>query len=149
MEIDNDARTALTYRPTAFRVGVDMYGVSNWFRTLAGVPAWWGLLRDALIAEMGDPQTDSAYLARISPLFHARATRRPMMVLQGANDPRVLKAESDAIVAAVRTHGVPVECVVFPDEGHGFSKRANQITASRATLAFLDRYLKGAGAAAP
>ena len=70
------------------------------------------------------------------------------MVLQGANDPRVIKVESDDIVAAVRKNGVPVEYVVFPDEGHGFTKRKNQIEGYRGILAFLDAHLKGAPAAA-
>jgi dipeptidyl aminopeptidase/acylaminoacyl peptidase len=66
-----------------------------------------------------------------------------LLVVQGANDPRVLQVESDEIVAAVRANGVPVEYVLFPDEGHGFSKRENRITASQAYLSFLDTYLKG------
>jgi len=70
------------------------------------------------------------------------------MVLQGANDPRVLQVESDEIVAAVRANGVPVEYIVFPDEGHGFTKKANQINGYGAMLAFLDRYLKPSVAAA-
>ena len=66
-----------------------------------------------------------------------------MLVVQGSNDPRVLQVESDEIVAAVRANGVPVEYVVFPDEGHGFQKKANRITAAEAYLSFLDKYLKG------
>ena len=66
-------------------------------------------------------------LEEVSPLLHADQIRKPLIVLQGANDPRVLKAESDEIVAAVKKNGVPVEYVVFPDEGHGFTKKKNQI----------------------
>ena len=66
-------------------------------------------------------------LEEVSPLFHADLIRKPLMVLQGANDPRVLKVESDEIVAAVKKNGVPVEYIVFPDEGHGFTKKKNQI----------------------
>jgi dipeptidyl aminopeptidase/acylaminoacyl peptidase len=86
-------------------------------------------------------------LREISPVFHAEKIRRPLMVLQGANDPRVVKPESDDIVAAVKKSGVPVEYVVFPDEGHGFTKRPNQIQGYGAIRAFLDRYLKGAAGA--
>lgn len=67
-----------------------------------------------------------------SPLFHAGKIKKPLIVLQGANDPRVIKPESDDIVAAVKKNGVPVEYVVFPDEGHGFSKKKNQIEGSKA-----------------
>ena len=67
----------------------------------------------------------------------------PLLVVQGANDPRVLQVESDEIVEAVRENGVPVEYVIFPDEGHGFSKRENRITASEAFVSFLDTYLVG------
>ena len=69
-----------------------------------------------------------------------------MLVVQGANDPRVLQVESDEIVAAVRANGVAVEYVVFPDEGHGFQKKVNRITAAEAYLGFLDKYLKGKAA---
>src|SRR3546814_12825718 len=99
--------------------------------------------RLALYAEIGNPRTQRAFLRETSPLFHADKIRRPLMVLQGANDPRVLKAESDDIVAAVRKHKVPVEYVVFGDEGNGFTKKANQIEGYGKVLAFLDKYLKG------
>ena len=97
----------------------------------------------ALYDELGDPATDSARLHRISPLFNADKIEAPLMVLQGANDPRVLKVESDEIVAAVKRKGIPVEYVVFDDEGHGFVKKANEIRGYGQVLDFLDRYLKG------
>jgi len=134
---------ALTLRPDAFKAGVDLFGISNWVRTLTSIPPWWASFREALYAEMGDPKTDSARLRRISPLFNADKITAPLMVLQGANDPRVLKVESDEIVAAVKRRGVPVEYVVFDDEGHGFVKRQNEIEGYGRVLAFLDRYLKG------
>ena len=133
---------ALAYQPDEFDVGVDIFGVSNWLRTLAAIPAWWEAQRTALYAEMGDPVKDEKMLYEISPVFHAAKMRKPLIVLQGANDPRVVKAESDDIVAAVKKTGVPVEYVVFPDEGHGFSKKANQITGYSAVLKFLDTHLK-------
>jgi len=134
---------ALAFEPGVFDVGVDIFGVANWLRTLESIPPWWASFRDALYAEMGDPATDRERLHRISPLFHAGNIRDPLIVLQGANDPRVLKVESDEIVAAVKNNGVPVEYVVFDDEGHGFLKKENQLTAWKAVLDFLDRYLKG------
>jgi len=135
---------ALTLQPDAFKAGVDLFGISNWVRTLSNTPPWWASFREALFAEMGDPATDSVRLRRISPLFHAEKIRVPLMVLQGANDPRVLKVESDDIVAAAKKNGVPVEYVVFPDEGHGFVKKENEIKGYTAVLSFLDQYLRGA-----
>ena len=84
-----------------------------------------------------------AMLMEVSPLFHSDQIKKPLMVLQGANDPRVIKPESDDIVAAVKKNGVPVEYVVFGDEGHGFAKKKNQIEGYRKILEFVDRYLKG------
>ena len=81
-------------------------------------------------------------LYEISPVFHAARIRRPLIVLQGANDPRVLKAESDDIVNAVKKNGVPVEYIVFPEEGHGFTKKKDQIEGYNAVLKFLDTHLK-------
>jgi dipeptidyl aminopeptidase/acylaminoacyl peptidase len=134
---------ALTLQPDAFKAGVDLFGISNWVRTLESIPPWWAAQRDALYDELGDPKVDSARLRRISPLFNADKIKVPLMVLQGANDPRVLKVESDEIVAAARKKGVPVEYVVFPDEGHGFVKKPNEISGYTQVLAFLDKYLKG------
>jgi dipeptidyl aminopeptidase/acylaminoacyl peptidase len=135
---------ALAFQPTEFMVGVDIFGVSNWIRTLENIPAWWEAQRTALYAEMGDPVADRKMLEEVSPLLHANLIRRPLIVLQGANDPRVIRAESDEVVAAVKKNGVTVEYVVFSDEGHGFTKKANQIAGYGAVLRFLDRYLKNA-----
>jgi dipeptidyl aminopeptidase/acylaminoacyl peptidase len=134
---------ALTLQPDAFRTGVDLFGISNWVRTIESIPPSWAAYRDALYAELGDPKVDSVRLRRISPIFHADRIRVPLMVLQGANDPRVLQVESDEIVAAARRNGVPVEYVVFPDEGHGFVKKENEVRGYTAVLQFLDRYLAG------
>ncbi len=134
---------ALAFQPDAFDVGVDIFGVANWLRTLQNTPPWWAAFRDALFQEMGNPETDPEYLKRISPLFHTENIKKPLIVLQGANDPRVLKVESDEIVEAVRANGVPVEYVVFDDEGHGFTKKKNRIEGYEAILRFLDQHLKG------
>ena len=134
---------ALTLEPDAFRVGVDLFGISNWVRTLESIPAYWESFRAALYAEMGDPKTDAERLHRISPLFNAEKIKVPLMVLQGANDPRVLKVESDNIVEAAKKNGVPVEYVVFDDEGHGFLKKENEVEGTGKILTFLDQHLKG------
>ena len=133
---------ALAFHPEAFDAGVNIFGVTNWVRTLNSIPAWWGAQRVALFDEMGDPATDAERHRAISPLFHAAGIRRPMLVVQGANDPRVLQVESDELVAAVRANNVPVEYVLFPDEGHGFLRKENRISASEAYLRFLDQHLR-------
>ncbi len=133
---------ALAFRPDEFKVGVDVFGVANWVRTLKSIPPYWESFRLALYKELGDPSVDEEYLRRISPLFHAGNITRPLIVLQGANDPRVLQIESDEMVAAARANGAPVEYVVFDDEGHGFRKKRNREKGYQAILDFLDRYLK-------
>jgi dipeptidyl aminopeptidase/acylaminoacyl peptidase len=135
---------ALTSEPKAFEVGVNLFGVTNWLRTLKSIPPWWESFKEALYLEMGDPIKDSARLYKISPLFHANKVEKPLIVLQGSQDPRVLKVESDEIVAAVKKNKVPVEYVVFEDEGHGFVKKENQQKAYSKILEFLDKYLKKA-----
>jgi dipeptidyl aminopeptidase/acylaminoacyl peptidase len=100
-------------------------------------------MRESLYLELGDPfSADSIRLKRISPLFHTDKVTKPLIVLQGAQDPRVLQVESDEIVAGVRKNGVPVEYVLFEDEGHGFVKKENQIESYSRILKFLDNYLK-------
>jgi len=137
---------ALAFQPEEFAVGVNLFGVTNWLRTLRSIPSWWESQRKALYTELGDPNTaDSLRLHKISPLFHAENVTKPLIVLQGANDPRVLQVESDEIVAAVRGNGVPVEYVIFDDEGHGFVKKENEIEGYGKILEFLDQYLKGDG----
>jgi dipeptidyl aminopeptidase/acylaminoacyl peptidase len=134
---------ALAFQPEAFKVGVDLFGVANWIRTLESIPPYWEAQRKALYAELGDPVADRRMLEEVSPLLHADLIRKPLLVLQGANDPRVLKVESDEVVAAVKKNGVPVEYITFPDEGHGFTKKQNQILGYSAVLRFLEQHLKG------
>ncbi len=135
---------ALTFAPEEFDVGVNIFGVTNWIRTLKSIPPWWESFKDALYKELGDPfSADSVRLKEISPLFHADNVTKPLIVLQGAQDPRVLQVESDEIVASVRKNGVPVEYVLFDDEGHGFQKKENQIEAYGKILEFLEQHLKG------
>ncbi|MGH8032904.1 MAG: S9 family peptidase [Luteimonas sp.] len=138
---------ALAFQPQEFKVGVDIFGVTNWLRTLENIPPYWESARKALYKEIGDPATQRDFLIETSPLFHADKIVKPLMVLQGVNDPRVIKSESDDIVVAVKKNGVPVDYVLFDDEGHGFSKKKNQIVGYGKILAFLDTYLRGDGPA--
>jgi len=138
---------AMTSAPDEFKAGVNLFGVTNWLRTLKSTPAWWASFRDALFQEMGDPFTaDSVRLYNISPVFHGDRVKNPVMVLQGANDPRVLQVESDEMVDAIKQNNVPVEYIIFPDEGHGFVKKENEIKGYGQILTFLDKYLKTAPA---
>lgn len=133
---------ALTLKPEEFAVGVDLFGISNWVRTLEQIPPYWESFRKALYQEVGDPAKEKDKLLETSPLFHADAIVKPLMVLQGKNDPRVLKQESDDIVNAVKKRNGVVEYIVFDDEGHGFTKKENQLRGYKAILDFLDKYLK-------
>jgi dipeptidyl aminopeptidase/acylaminoacyl peptidase len=139
---------ALAFKPEEFAVGVDLFGVSNWVRTLQSIPPYWEPIRKSLYKEIGDPATQLENLREVSPLFHADKIVRPLIVLQGANDPRVIKPESDEIVENIRKRNGVVEYVVFDNEGHGFTKKANEIRAYKAILDFLDKYLKGGATAA-
>lgn len=137
---------ALAFKPQEFAVGVDLFGVSNWVRTLQSIPPYWESFRKSLYKEIGDPSTQLENLRAISPLFHADNIVKPLIVLQGANDPRVIKPESDEIVENIKKRGGVVEYVLFDNEGHGFTKKANEIRAYKAILDFLDRYLKNGDA---
>ncbi|MEE9372633.1 MAG: S9 family peptidase [Saprospiraceae bacterium] len=134
---------AMTHAPDEFNVGVNIFGVTNWLRTLKNIPPWWGSFKDALYLEMGDPNTaDSVRLYDISPVFHGDQVKNPVMVLQGSKDPRVLQIESDEMVAAMEKNGVEVDYVLFEDEGHGFRKKENQIEGWSKIMNFLDKHMK-------
>ena len=137
---------ALAFKPEEFAVGVDLFGVSNWVRTLQSIPPYWESFRKSLYREIGNPETDLENLRAVSPLFHADKIVKPLIVLQGANDPRVIKPESDEIVENIKKRNGVVEYVLFDNEGHGFTKKANEIRAYKAILDFLDRHLKNGNA---
>lgn len=136
---------ALAFEPDEFAIGVNIFGVTNWVRTLKSIPPWWESMRLALYREIGNPETQEEMLYEISPLFHADKITKPVIVLQGANDPRVLQVESDEMVQAIRHGGGVVEYVLFDDEGHGFSKNENRIRGWNTVLEFANTYLKGQG----
>lgn len=142
--------TALAFHPNEFKVGVDLFGVTNWIRTLKSIPPYWEAFKISLYDEMGDPYTaDSVRLKKASPLFNYEKINKPLLVFQGMNDVRVLPVESQEIVDGVRKNNVPVEYVTYANEGHGFTRRDNQMKTAKTTLAFLDKYLKGHGVADP
>lgn len=131
----------LTFTPDSFACGVDIVGPSNLMTLLQSVPPYWEAFRRQLIARMGDPDTPEgqAWLRERSPLTHVDRIRKPLLIGQGANDPRVKQAESDQIVAAMQAKGIPVTYVLFPDEGHGFARPENNI----AFMAVAENFLKG------
>ena len=135
---------ALAFEPDEFAIGVDICGVSNWLRAFAVLPPYWQTIqRHIIMKKIGDPNVERDKLRAISPLFYAERIVRPLMVIQGANDPRVKRCEADDIVAAVRQHGGVVEYLLFEDEAHALRKGVNAVKAYNAILDFLERHLRG------
>lgn len=139
------ALAGLTFTPETFACGVDIVGPSNLNTLLATVPPYWASFYEQLTKRMGDPRTEEgrAWLTERSPLTHAEKIVRPLLIGQGANDPRVKQAESDQIVQAMQAKGIPVTYVLFPDEGHGFHRPENNKAFSAITENFLAKCLGG------
>ena len=135
----------LTMTPDAFACGVDIVGPSNLFTLLKTVPPYWEAGKRQMYRRMGDPGTPEgqALLKERSPLTSADAIKKPLLIGQGANDPRVNVAESDQIVAAMKAKNIPVTYVVFPDEGHGFARPVNNIAFNAVAENFLAKCLGG------
>ena len=135
----------LAFTPDQFACGVDIVGPSNLFTLLSTVPPYWESLKQQFYKRIGDPTTEAgkAVLKERSPLYSADKITRPLLIGQGANDPRVNVAESDQIVAAMSAKNIPVTYVVFPDEGHGFARPANNIAFMAVTENFLGKCLGG------
>lgn len=131
----------LAFTPDLYRCGVDYVGVSNLFTLLATIPPYWELGRERLYAMIGDPVEDRELLRAVSPVFHADRIQAPLLVAQGANDPRVKQAESDQIVAALRRRGIDVTYMVKENEGHGFQNEENRFDLYRAMEHFLSAHL--------
>ncbi|QZH75467.1 MAG: S9 family peptidase [Erythrobacter sp.] len=135
----------LTFTPEAFACGVDIVGPSNLETLLETIPPYWEPLVKQFHERMGDPTTEEgkAFLKSISPLYRAKDIVKPLLIGQGANDPRVKQAESDQIVEAMERDGVPVTYVLFPDEGHGFHRPENNIAFNAIAENFLAECLGG------
>jgi dipeptidyl aminopeptidase/acylaminoacyl peptidase len=131
----------ITKEPELFACAVSYCGVSNIFTWLEGFPPYWEPLRAMMHEMVGDPERDAQRLKATSPLFHVDRIRCPLLVAQGANDPRVRKAESDQIVAALRERGVDVQYLVKDNEGHGFQNEENQFDFYRAMERFFVEHL--------
>lgn len=132
----------LTKTPELYAAGVDYVGVSNLFTFLQTIPPYWKPMLDMMYEMVGDPVKDSVMLATNSPALNAEKIVAPLFVAQGANDPRVNKAESDQMVEALRARGVEVDYMVKDNEGHGFHNEENRFEFYRAMESFLAKYLK-------
>jgi dipeptidyl aminopeptidase/acylaminoacyl peptidase len=135
----------VTFTPDIYAAAVDIVGPSNLITLLETIPPYWEAGRQLFYQRMGDPTTPEgkAQLERQSPLNSANKIRTPLLVVQGANDPRVNKREADQIVIALRDRGFPVEYIVAPDEGHGFARPVNNMAMFATAEKFLAKYLNG------
>lgn len=131
----------LTFTPNLYKCGVDYVGVSNIFTFYKSIPPYWKPMQEMLYAMVGHPEKDEKLLKSVSPAFHVQRIKAPLFVAQGANDPRVNKAESDQIVEALRKRGVQVEYMVKENEGHGFYNEENRFDFYRAMEKFLKQHL--------
>jgi dipeptidyl aminopeptidase/acylaminoacyl peptidase len=137
------ALAGAAFTPDAFTCAVDIVGPSNIVTLIKSIPPYWAPLRKMFDARVGNVDTEEEFLKSRSPLFKADRIKIPMLIAQGANDPRVKQAESEQIVEALRTAGKPVEYMLFPDEGHGFARPENRLKFYGAAEAFLAKYLGG------
>jgi dipeptidyl aminopeptidase/acylaminoacyl peptidase len=132
----------LTYSPELYACGISYVGVSNLFTWIESIPPYWKPYLEMLYEMVGHPERDADRLRRTSPYFNAERIQVPLLVAQGANDPRVPKQESDQIVEALRSRGVAVEYMVKENEGHGFQNEENRFDFYRVLESFLERHLK-------
>ena len=134
---------ALVFTPDVYACGVDYVGVSNLFTFMESIPTYWKPYLEQLYAMVGDPETDKEMLRAASPVFHVDKIRVPLLIAQGANDPRVNKNESDQMVAALKAKGIEVPYIVKDNEGHGFYNEENRFDFYRAMEQFLGKHLGG------
>ena len=137
------ALVGAAFTPDVFRCAVDIVGPSNLKTLLETIPPYWAPMIAQLYKRVGNPETEADFLWSRSPLSRAGDIRIPLLIAQGANDPRVKQAESEQIVAALKDAGIDYEYLLFPDEGHGFAKPENRLKFYAAAERFLARYLGG------
>jgi dipeptidyl aminopeptidase/acylaminoacyl peptidase len=137
------ALAGATFTPDLFRCAVDIVGPSNLKTLIETIPPYWAPMIAQFHRRVGDPEVDADFLWSRSPLSRASSIRIPLLIAQGANDPRVKQAESEQIVAALREAGIDHEYLLFPDEGHGFAKPENRLRFYAAAERFLARHLGG------
>jgi dipeptidyl aminopeptidase/acylaminoacyl peptidase len=133
----------LTFTPEVYTCGVDIVGPSNLKTLLASIPPYWATIRKTFDVRMGEVDKDSVFNQKVSPLFHVDQIRAPLLIGQGQNDPRVNVRESDQIAAAMRAKNLPVEYIVYSDEGHGFARPENRMDFYGRAEVFLSKQLGG------
>jgi len=137
------ALAAATFTPRVFQCAVDLFGPSDLVTLIRNMPPYWSVEKNNILRRMGDPEKEVALLRERSPLFFTDRVQIPLLIAQGANDPRTPRAESDKMVQALQERKIECEYVVFPDEGHGFVKPENRLQFFKAAEVFLARHLKG------
>ena len=137
------ALAGVAFTPDLYRCAVDIVGPSNLKTLIETIPPYWAPMVSLFHTRVGNPETDTEFLWSRSPLSRAAGFRTPLLIAQGANDPRVKQAESEQIVAALREAGIDHEYLLFPDEGHGFAKPGNRLRFYAAAERFLARHLGG------
>jgi dipeptidyl aminopeptidase/acylaminoacyl peptidase len=135
----------LTFTPDTFACGVDIVGPSNLNTLLASIPPYWKSFFEEFTTRVGDPRTAEGkkLLEERSPLTRVAAIKKPLLIAQGANDPRVKQAEADQIVKAMKDKGLPVTYVLYPEEGHGFGRPTNRTSFYAIAEGFLSQCLGG------
>jgi dipeptidyl aminopeptidase/acylaminoacyl peptidase len=137
------ALVGATFTPDLFRCAVDIVGPSNLITLIKSIPPYWKPLIAVFHERVGNPETEEEFLESRSPLFRVDQIKVPMLIAQGANDPRVKQAESEQIVAAMEEKGIDHEYILFPDEGHGLAKPENRLKFYAAAERFLAKHLGG------
>ncbi len=139
----------LVYTPELYACGVDYVGVSNLLTFMEGIPPYWEQYREMMHEMVGNPETETEMMKAASPVFHVDRIQAPLFIAQGANDPRVVKSESDQMVEALRKRGIEVPYMVKDNEGHGFRNEENRFDFYRAMEQFLAKHLGGRQEDAP
>jgi dipeptidyl aminopeptidase/acylaminoacyl peptidase len=133
----------LTFTPEVFTAGVDIVGPSNLVTLMQSIPPYWAPMLASMYHRVGNLETEEEFLKSRSPLFFVDRIQKPLLIGQGANDPRVKQAESEQIVEAMKQANKPVEYVLYTDEGHGFARPENRLHFFAIAEAFLAKYLGG------
>jgi len=137
------ALVGATFTPDLFCCAVDIVGPSNLITLIKTIPPYWTTMVSQFHVRVGNPDTEEEFLKSRSPLFKVDQIKIPMLIAQGANDPRVKQAESEQIVEAMKSKGIQYEYMLFPDEGHGFAKPENRLKFYAAAEKFLAQHLGG------
>lgn len=137
------ALAAAAFTPNVFSCAIDLFGPSELITLINSMPPYWSVEKANILKRLGDPESEASLLKERSPLYYVNRIRIPMLIAQGANDPRTTRSQSDRIAAALRAKGIECEYLVFPDEGHGFVKPDNRLKFFMTAEAFFARHLAG------